>query len=239
MISGALGVIRTLLRRRPPVPRTPSPINLPARRLGTPYGGYAVIEHLLDPNAVVYSFGIGEDISFDLELIRARGCQVHAFDPTPRVHEWLATQQLPAQMSVHPFGLSDHDGVSSFTPPANPAHVSLSVVQKPRRNAPQAQLEVRTLATLMKMLSHSQIDVLKMDIEGAEYAVIEALAAGTLRPGQILVEFHHLQPGITVAQTERALATLTSLDYSIFDIQPGHCEFSLIHHSELARAQRG
>jgi len=36
--------------------------------------------------AVVYSLGIGEDISFDLALIEKYGARVHAFDPTPKVN---------------------------------------------------------------------------------------------------------------------------------------------------------
>jgi len=35
---------------------------------GSPYGGFYVDPTLLDENSVVYSFGIGEDISFDLDI---------------------------------------------------------------------------------------------------------------------------------------------------------------------------
>ncbi len=37
--------------------------------LGTSYGGYEVLPALLGRDSVVYSVGIGEDISFDLGLI--------------------------------------------------------------------------------------------------------------------------------------------------------------------------
>ena len=91
--------------------------------LGTEYGGYAVIPELLRPGALVYSAGIGEDISFDLALIERYGCRVHGFDPTPRSLAWLEKQSLPAAYSFHPFGLAAFDGTASFAPPQNPEHV--------------------------------------------------------------------------------------------------------------------
>ena len=51
-------------------------------RLGTPYGGWVCKADKIDHSSTVYSFGVGTDISFDLELIALRGCKVHAFDPS-------------------------------------------------------------------------------------------------------------------------------------------------------------
>ena len=47
---------------------------------------------------------------------------------------------------------------------------------------------VKTLGTTMRELGHDHIDLLKMDIEGAEYAVLDAMLASPLRPGQLLVD---------------------------------------------------
>jgi hypothetical protein len=80
----------------------------------------------------------------------------------------------------------------------------------------------------MAQLGHSQLDVLKMDIEGAEYAVIDSLVSSGVRPRQLLVEFHHHLEGIPVASTERALAQLNQLGYRSFDCQPGGREFSFV-----------
>ncbi|HEX3777949.1 MAG TPA: hypothetical protein VHV51_25955 [Polyangiaceae bacterium] len=56
----------------------------------------------LDQDAVVYSFGVACDVSFDQALIAARGVTVHAFDPTPRSIEWVKTQVLPERFLFHP-----------------------------------------------------------------------------------------------------------------------------------------
>jgi hypothetical protein len=57
--------------------------------LGSVYGRYAVCLELLSPASVIYAFGVGEDVSFDLALARRTGARVLAFDPTPRAIEFM------------------------------------------------------------------------------------------------------------------------------------------------------
>ena len=44
---------------------------------------------------------------------------------------------------------------------------------------------------MMRDLGHDHLDVLKMDIEGAEYAVLDDMLQSDILPDQLLVEFHH------------------------------------------------
>ena len=53
-------------------------------KLGSDYGDWFIPIHLLNEQSICYCFGAGEDISFDIELIRHYGCHVYTFDPTPR-----------------------------------------------------------------------------------------------------------------------------------------------------------
>jgi FkbM family methyltransferase len=216
------------LRRLMGRPRHGEQVSLEKVHLGTRYGGYAVAPALLSAQSIVYSFGLGEDVSFDLAILERVGCTVHGFDPTPRSLAWVARQNLPASFHLHAVGLSDRDGTASFAPPENPAHVSHRIVPSDTKRDGTLVFEVKRLTTLMTELGHTRVDVLKMDIESAEYAVIDALAKSSVRPGQILVEFHHQMPGITLLQTEQALARLNSVGYRIFDCQPGGREFSLV-----------
>jgi FkbM family methyltransferase len=194
--------------------------------LGTSYGGYEVLPELLDRESVVYSFGIGEDISFDLGMIERFGCQVHGFDPTPRSLRWLETQALPSSFHVHGYGVADYDGVARFAPPANPAHVSHSVLRG--HQGERIELPVKRLATVVRELGHERLDVLKLDIEGAEYGVLRDLLATGPLPRQILVEFHHGTGGVELDETEVALAELSRAGYRVFDARDTGREFSLV-----------
>jgi len=217
-----------LTRRLRGHPRHGVQRELPGVHLGSSYGGYKIYLDRLDAGAIVYSVGIGEDISFDLALIERIGCVVHGFDPTPRSIAWVAAQQLPASFVMHPWGLADYDGVASFLPPLNSEHVSHTLLQRAGDSRPRIELPVRRIATIMQELGHTRLDVLKIDIEGAEYAVIDDLVASGIRPGQILLEFHHQLPGIELARSEGALDRLNAAGYRIFDIQATGRELSLI-----------
>lgn len=227
----ALALYRTLAglgRRLTGKPWQGVEVELPSVRLGSEYGGYAVLTQALKPDSVVYSLGLGEDISFDLALIERTSCQVFGFDPTPRSIAWVRSQVLPAGFHVRQLGVAGYDGQASFAPPRDPSHISHSL------SAPAAavgvgrvEFEVRRLSTLMSELGHTQIDLLKMDVEGAEYDVIDDLLRQRAFPKQLLVEFHHGMHGIPVSKTEACLRGLRKAGYRVFDAQPTGREFSL------------
>lgn len=144
----------------------------------------------LNKNSVVYSFGVGDDISWDLALLQEVGCDIHAFDPTPYSIEWVSKQQLPPQFHFHPYGVADYDGVAGFNPKmTHPNNKNLSMSIFKYGNPPTIPLPVKRLSTIMKELGHDHIDVLKMDIEGTEYPVIRDMKGIPIR--QFLVEMHN------------------------------------------------
>jgi hypothetical protein len=58
---------------------------------GNDYGGFYICPILLAPpprthnkKIIVYSCGVGEDISFDIAIMHDCDCEVFAFDPTPK-----------------------------------------------------------------------------------------------------------------------------------------------------------
>ncbi len=199
--------------------------------LGSAGAAWCVCLDGLRPSSVVYSFGVGEETSFDLELIRRYGVRVHAFDPTPRTIAWLAKQHLPSSFIFHPYGIADFDGHAKFLPPVNLAHVSHTLVER-QTPWPAIEVPVRRLCGIMQELGHEYIDLLKMDIEGAEYAVLKDLLASRTPVHQLLVEFHHRWPEIGVEKTRQAIRDLNSAGYRIFDVSPGGEEYSFLHLSD-------
>src|ERR1019366_5457702 len=144
-------------------------------RFGSHYGGWDVVGEPLGKNSVVYSFGVGEDASFDIALIERFGMDVYAFDPTPKSIAWARSQNLPSQFTLYEYGIADFDGNISFNPPENPAHISYTILDRPKTEDNKISAPVKRLATIMRELGHNHIDLLKMDIEGAEYVVIDDL----------------------------------------------------------------
>lgn len=197
-------------------------------RFGSVYGGWNIAVANIGSNSVIYSFGVGEDASFDTEIIRKYNCTVDAFDPTPRSIAWVNKQYLSQYFRMHEYGLAAYDGRTTFNPPDNPNYVSYTIMDRRASKGIAINVVVKTLGTIMNELGHKHIDILKMDIEGAEYGVIEYIRETCIRPDQILVEFHHRFPGVGVKKTKDAIACLRSMGYKLFFVSSTNEEYSFI-----------
>jgi len=188
--------------------------------------GWVVDESLLNRESVIYSVGVGSNIDFDIELINSFGATVHAFDPTPRSIEWVKNQQLPKHFIFHPFGLSAENGHMDFFPPAKASSTHFSPIDRYGDTNNIVRAPVKDIDTIASELNHKEVDLLKMDIEGAEYEVIEALPKNRVAINQILIEFHHMYKGVPISKTVDAISTLSNLGFELFNISQRTYEFS-------------
>lgn len=201
---------------------------IPHERFGSDYGGWDVVTGTLGANSVVYSFGVGEDATFDLGLINRFGMTIHAFDPTPKSITWVGEQKLPKEFVLHAYGLATVDGNATFYPPENPDHISHSMLEKSATKTRAITLPVKCLKTIMGELGHNAIDVLKLDIEGAEYEVLDSLVDSEIRPRQLLVEFHHRFTDAGIETTRKAVKGLQKQGYRLFCVSRSVEEFCFI-----------
>jgi FkbM family methyltransferase len=220
MLAPSLEGLRRRLRGEA---RFEQQIALPKLQLGNEQRQFAIVPDLLLRSSVVYSFGCEDDAGFDLELIGRFGCNVHVFEPRPRTLARLREQTTPPQLNLHPFGLSDRDGMMSFAP------IVSTGTNHGRRGSghPSTEYQVRRLSTLMHQLGHMHIDVLKLDSAGAEYVAVHALVTSSVRPTQVLIQFQHDDREFSPQRCTRALRQLHEIGYRIFDCPPGGHQFSL------------
>lgn len=208
-------------------------IKCPKEKLGTTYGGYCVRPELITKDSIVYSLGIGEDISFDLAMIKRFGVNVFAFDPTPKALNWVKAQKLPEEFHFFEYGITDYDGTAKFYPPKNSGGVSYSIFEKPIDPRRVIIAKVHRLNFFLNMLGHEKIDVLKMDVEGAEYGIIQDLLASNIRIQQIVLEFHHPLKNFSIYDTNAAIRSLMGGGFKIFYISANGTVYSFIHESNL------
>lgn len=236
-IMGVLSQIKSAVRRivRPKVVIGAVNHRCSMERLGSEYGGWAIHPDLIRNESVVYSFGVGEDITWDLAMIERFGVKVHAFDPTPKSISYIKSRNLsPDSFVMHEFGLAEIDGEIKFYAPENPAHVSLSVHERPKQ-VPTMILPVRRLSTIMQGLGHERIDILKMDIEGSEYGAIENILSEGIQISQLLIEYHHRFETVGNAKTEASLALLEKHGFKLFCISDSAEEYSFVKPAQKGR----
>ncbi|MFT7543146.1 MAG: FkbM family methyltransferase, partial [Gammaproteobacteria bacterium] len=196
---------------------------------GARSGVWVVCDAALAESDTVYSFGVGNNVAWELALIERFGVTVHAFDPTPEAVRFVESQDLPEKFIFHPIGLSARDGTARFRAPRKTGKVNF----QPERPGLVASddgtwidCEVRRLPTLMTELGHDHLAILKVDIEGGEYEVMGDLVDSA--PAQLLLEFHHNMDGIPFERTRAALDRAANAGYRIFDISMRGLEFSLL-----------
>lgn len=201
-----------------------SPPRLQANRrlnkVGSDYGGYFVDLSVMPPDPVIYSLGVGEDISFDLCLIEQHGFTVHAFDPTPKVKAWINLQSVPNKFRFEPIGIADFDGEAEFYLPPRPDFISHSLIQAHQYSGSSIRVPVAKLSTVMAKLGHTRVDLLKMDIEGAEYSVLADLLRENIEVRQIVVEFHHRLSSIGIRKSRDILSSLNTYGMRICYLCP-------------------
>ncbi len=196
--------------------------------LGNRYANWTFCPEELTEDSIVFSAGAGRDISFDLELIDRFGSSVFLFDPTPESIEWIGKMRLPEQLRFYQFGLSNMDGYMDFLPAGGPDHVSLKIIRDKWQDKDRQRLQVQKLDTIVHNLGIAKIDLLKTDIEGEEYSIIDDIISSPVEINQILMEFHHRFEGHSVADTKNAIRKLNTAGYFIFHVSPNGEEFSFI-----------
>src|SRR5579872_2354803 len=179
--------------------------------LGSSYGGYVLPKHEIERGAICYSFGAGEDISFESELVAALPVEVHIFDPTPRAIAYVngAIDALFEQkcayvnrLHMHPWGVWSDDQEMKFYAPKNPTHVSHSVVNL-QHTEEYFLADCRRPSSIMAALGHANITLVKLNIEGAEYEVIRTMFGEGILPQVICINFDELHTSIDSGARQR------------------------------------
>jgi len=179
-------------------------------------GAYWVCPNELSSESIVYSVGVGADVSFDIEIVEEHNCTAHAFDPTPEAIECVENTNLPEKFVFHPVGVSSYNGTAIFYPPKKSGMVSHRMTPDSDTLQEGIMVQVKTLKSLLDDCQHEKVDILKIDIEGAEYDIVNDICSLANEISQICIEFHHFFPKITAARTIRALVKLKDSGFKVF-----------------------
>jgi FkbM family methyltransferase len=157
----------------------------------------------IGPDSMVLDLGanVGD---FCQEMNRRFGCTCHAVEANPDMAAQIATND---RLHVHNLAVSDRNGAVTLVLSANRECSSL-YSELASLFGTQGTIECPAV-TLEQFLHDNQIttiDVLKIDIEGAERQLFQATSDVTLSAvNQITIEFHDFIPGTIDSQDVRRI----------------------------------
>lgn len=225
---------------------------------GTDYGGWYIPDKAgLNTESVVISAGVGEDISFDLAIQAAFGCRVVLVDPTERaithfkeIQEFYEGKRREfsgkvqpgyidfisklkpdmSKITYIPIGLWDSATTLKFYKQDNPAYVSQTLIPG-MFTQEYTEVPVDRLKSIMTKYGIERADIVKMDIEGAELAVLKTMIEDGILPQLLCVEFDYLLKGSPngKALTQEVVEKLRELAYKIVYNQKWNIVFQRAH----------
>jgi FkbM family methyltransferase len=152
-----------------------------------------LVDFPIDEDAIVFDVG-GYRGDWAIEILSRYNCRVEVFEPVPDFYDQIRRRlAFSDRVNVHEFGLG---GASRTLPIALSADGS-SAFHAFARNTQTIGVEIRDLVTYLDAQGLDRVDLLKLNIEGAEYELLERVLdtgrASTFK--HILVQFHDQIPG--------------------------------------------
>jgi FkbM family methyltransferase len=146
---------------------------------------------ILDCNSVVVDLGANEG-AFSHEIIKRFGCTVFAAEPIKSVSARIAKHP---RLTVLNCGIGKETGETTINVFRD--RCASLLPPQPNEVATGEKIEVVTFSRFLSLTGVFEVDLLKVDIEGAEVDVLDSLDDETLSGiRQITVEFHDfIYPG--------------------------------------------
>jgi FkbM family methyltransferase len=200
-------------------------------RLGTRYGGWWLDTRTIGTNPLLIDCGLGVDISFPVAFLRRfPAAQVIGLDPNPRSLAYCRAH-CPPRMEIlsNAIWINSGETLSFHLPrsqedlPEGADGVSGSLDPSHEYVEGGTLIETQTidLKSILTRVGRSECDVLKLDIEGAEYPLLEALteSGGICAARQVLVEFHHGVTRHSLSDTIQIVERLGAMGYTLAHVE--------------------
>lgn len=150
-------------------------------------GNYLIHRLRAGSKPVIYSFGVGNDVSFDLEAADLFQVPVFMYDPTPNVARFMKDYEGDPRLVFKNEGIYSRDSEVKLYTSDKVLNSSLYPIHGKDKHE---IVRCRTLADFLGENGHDRVDILKMDVEGVADDVLDQIMEETeIRPGQIVTEF--------------------------------------------------
>jgi FkbM family methyltransferase len=171
--------------------------------------GHTFLPGPLGPSSVVVDLGSNRG-EFAQQVRACFGCRVIAVEANPRLFPQVRGVQ---GVEAFNFAVSGRNGEATFhfSEESEAGAITSGIV---RATGEAMKVPTRTLASLLDDAKITHVDLLKVDIEGAEVEVFDSLSDAELgRVDQITLEFHDFCNLVAPAEVKRIADRLRNLGF--------------------------
>lgn len=123
----------------------------------------------------------------------------------------ISTRVSSTQLHSYPFGIGPkNESDAKFFLPSNNEYVSCSIVPGMKSDT-FISVEIKTLGDTMAALGHDRIDLLKLDIEGAECDVLDQMLDMKIFPKYLGIDFDLGYTGERLRDMDKTRTTIDRL----------------------------
>lgn len=177
--------------------------------------GHTFFSDGISSRSVVLDLGANHG-NFSHELIRHFDCHVYAVEANPELCQAIACHP---KLQLTNAAVAGKAGKTAFYISNRSDQSSSIVAEHAGSTARKIEIQTVTLAELIERFANPIVDLLKVDIEGAEIEMFEATPDGLLqRCTQITVEFHDFCGIISKNVAARAVDRIERLGFDVIQM---------------------
>lgn len=175
---------------------------------------WAVPAGSLSADSFIVSAGVGHSITFEQDIIARFGARIVLLDPSPTGVTTIERLADRRNIEFLPLGLAAVSGELQFGLPDRAEEGSF------RKGSAEdgVSFGCTSLSDIMRKHGRTRIDLLKIDVEGFEYEIIQSIFDDRLSVEQICVEIHHnreISIDQTIADAARLILRLARAGYRV------------------------
>jgi FkbM family methyltransferase len=172
---------------------------------------------------VVVDVGCGWEADFSILMIERYSLDAYGVDPTRKHAPALKILEEKTRGKFHhlPFAVSGEKGYITFHESRD--HESGSILTEHTNiqsdDTFSYEVESLTIDELVRRIGTERVDILKLDLEGAEYSLLKSVTGKELEPfNQIFIEFHHHCTDYTRKDTRKMVKRITGNGFRVFSL---------------------